>query len=311
MKALVAVASIALLSICANAQVVFDLPTAMPTNGSEVLLHWNGNTTTMPTSGTGIIWDLTAVVTSEPEARHVLIATPDSTNSGQNFPGATHARGYLLGADTIWDHYALVGDTLWHLGGDYGDLLLCSTPRLTMVFPYALGDLAMNTATCSYAGPPVNTTYGFEPVATGTILYPGGTIPDVVLMRKHQDGIATGYYYWYRTNNVLTSVGEYHDFGVDLWVPASGVGIFDPDAHRALRTYPVPATTDITVMVGGSSAELSYSVLDAAGRIVASGSDRPADDRIRIDVSGLANGEYQLRLRQDDAIRYARVCVAR
>jgi len=310
MRKLSTIVCISLLSIHSSAQVAFELPSAMPAHGSEVLLLWNGNSTMVPTTGTNVLWDFTNVVTSEPEAVQYLVSEPDSTPAGPDFPSATHACGYMLNFDTIWNYYALASDTLWHLGGDYGDLLLCTTPRLTMVFPYAIGDLAVNTATCVYVGPPVNTTWGIEPVATGDILYPGGTIPNVVLVRAYQDGTPTGYYHWYRMNNVLTSVGRYYNFGVELWVPGSGVGIPDHNANGALATYPVPAASEVTVLVGGNATNLFYSLHDAAGRVVTTGNTQSIGDRIRIDVSSLANGQYQLRLLDGEVLRYARVCVA-
>ena len=294
-----------------NAQIVFDLPSAIPTNETEILLLWNGNSTAVTTSGSNILWDFTNVVTSEPDAVTYLTSDPDSTVLDTAFASATHAHGYTLAQDTIWNYYRLGGDTLWHLGGDYGDVLLCSAPRLAMVFPYAFGDLAVNTATCTYGmGPAINPNYGFEPVATGTIVYPAGTIPNVVLMRKHENGVPTDHYHWYRVDNVFTSVGHFYNFGVDLWVPVSTSGVNDLNGQSALSVFPLPADNDVTVVFDINVSNASYRLLDATGRDVATGFLRPGGNRIQLDVSLLSNGQYNLLLQNDEVRRRARIMVA-
>jgi hypothetical protein len=97
---------------------------------------------------------------------------------------------------------------------------------------------------------------------------------------------------------------------VEIQVPVPGVGLNEPAEDHSLRIYPVPAAEEVIVEVGRDPEAVRYEVFDATGRLVAAAWNRPVDGRVRIDISRLAAGQYQLRLQCGGSTRYGRLCVA-
>ena len=293
----------ALFGMSASAQVVFDLPDALPSPGTHVQQgwEWDGTPFTLATSGTNVTWDVTGVLTAG-SARTTMESAPAGTPGAGDFPNATHAHGEVINGFTTWYYYRLdAGDTLWLEGARYqgGELLECSSPNLFMVFPCSIGDLAESNTTCTYdGGSPISVNQGLEPVATGTILYPGGTITDVVLTRAHYNGSPSDYY-WYRSGNVLEWIGNFDPgFVLSLWAEVPS-GIADPGNTVRLNAYPLPASEEVFVEVADRAGSVPFSVLDAAGRTLNSGMVNVIGGRVRLDVSDMPNGHYLLQLMDD------------
>lgn len=310
MKALTSSAMI-VCTLTASSQVVFDLPTAIPPYSTVDHGLWVSSDTII-TVGQNITWDFTATLVDTGDVKTFIDTDPSTTSGAFDFPASTHAHGEVMGSDTLWNYYRLGIDTLWREGARYpsGDLFTCSDPNLIFFFPYSIGDLALSGANCVYWGTPVYVSQGLVPVATGTILYPGGMLTDMILMEFQYNGSPGGEYFWYNKYNCLTQVGHYVQGSLSLWIPQGPAGISDAGVNAPLMAYPSPAQEEVFVHVRSANGDLPYALLEAIGRLVLSGTARSDAGRLRVDVSSLTDGHYTLRI-GDDVVRHARVIVAR
>ncbi len=298
-------------TLTASAQVVFELPTAIPPYSNVDHVLWVSSDTIV-TAGQNITWDLTATLVDTGDVKTFIDTAPSMTSGALDFPAATHAHGEVMGTDTMWNYYRLSSDTLWREGVRYpsGDLFTCSDPNLIFFFPYSLGDLALSGANCVYWGTPVYVSQGLVPMATGTILYPGGMLTDMILMEYQYDGSPGGEYFWFNKNNCLAPVGAYVQGSLSLWIPEGPIGMADAGVSAPLMAYPSPAQEEVFVQVHRADGDLHYAFLDAMGRLVLSGTARSDAGRLHVEVSSLPDGHYTLRI-GDEVVRHARVIVAR
>jgi hypothetical protein len=152
---------------------------------------------------------------------------------------------------------------------------------------------------------------GRQVVATGTILYPGGTISDVALVQRWWGAVALDEYEWFRTNDILVPVGEFDYGSLALFAPTS-VGISEAETAALLTVAPNPATVDVFVDLPGTPGADRYRfhLTDATGRIMRQG-EIPASRQMHMDISDLSNGEYILRVSAASEVRTARMMVLR
>lgn len=304
------------LAFSATAQVVFELPTAMPVPGTHVEQAWEWNDTPieLDTIGINVTWDLSGAL--EPiGTRTISDSAPAGTPGAADFPNATHAHRVDGAPYTAWYYYRLdANDTLWCEGIRYDDghLLHCAPPYLYMHFPYAFGDLAECNTICVHDGTPTDLYYnhGFEPVATGTIVHPDGTISDAVLTRFHFQGEPSGYF-WFRANNALQWIGQYvPGWVLTLWTELpTGIEEAMNDAWRS--AYPVPATDRVYVRLSTGEGMVSYTMHDPTGRTVLNGQGIVQDGRLALDVSAMQAGHYLVRIHGPGCTGLARISVAR
>lgn len=85
-----------------------------------------------------------------------------------------------------------------------------------------------------------------------------------------------------------------------------GTGIGETSAV-ALSTYPNPASVVMNLTVNGTIGRASYTLVDATGRQVLTGTVN--SERTSIDVSGLTNGMYVMTLRNNGAATSTRVAI--
>ncbi len=298
-------------SFCSSAQVVFDLPSALPPLGTHVAMLWVGPPPSLATSGTGVVWDLSSLNSAVSE-RTYTDAIPSTTPSAADFPNATHAHAEIINGMSSWYYYRLVGDSLWLEGARFqdGSLFTCTEPNLFMVFPTSIGDLAESNTTCSVGGGPLYTVnQGLQPVATGSIIYSGGTITDVVLSRAYYYG-SPAEYYFHRAGDVLQSIGRYDPGTIELWVPGITTGVEEQSGDR-LTAYPTLASEELFVELPNGVDQAQCTLLDAAGRTVNAQELRAVGGRLRVDLSKVTTGHYLLRVVGNGFGGHARVIVAR
>ncbi|MBX2973641.1 MAG: hypothetical protein KF797_11095 [Flavobacteriales bacterium] len=98
---------------------------------------------------------------------------------------------------------------------------------------------------------------------------------------------------------------------IELWSRSAPDGVAEHAADRTLAVWPTPASDLLTVAVRRSpEPAMSMEVLDLTGRIVVA-PRAVRGELMQLDVSGLADGQYVLRLRWNDGAAERRFSVLR
>lgn len=98
---------------------------------------------------------------------------------------------------------------------------------------------------------------------------------------------------------------------IELWSRATSDGVLERAVDRVISAWPTPASDLLTVAVRTSSeADMAIEVLDLTGRIVVA-PRRMRGESMQLDVSGLADGQYVLRMRWSDGAAERRFSVLR
>ena len=86
--------------------------------------------------------------------------------------------------------------------------------------------------------------------------------------------------------------------------------IVTPSASgNVFQAYPNPASNQFFVNDGNAADVGSYTLTDAAGRVVTSGSEIPLDGKHRVDVSRIAAGAYMLHVQTWSGLSFTRSMV--
>lgn len=313
MQALHALLVSAVIMETASAQVVFDLPGAIPPNGVLPRQFWFADPITIPLTGTNVTWDFSNGLTNTGIVNDLVITQPASSPFSNTFPNATHAAGVVTASanSATWRYFQLSGDSLHYLGlASTQSENTCPDPWTKVVFPFSYGELVEDSAYCGPPGSPTPMHRGWELVATGTMITPLGTVPAVALVRIHSNGSPTPYYEFYEYGNILAYIGAYDDVTLSIWPSQSALGMTGGDGPTALRAYPQPASEEILVEVGQLVGPAWFVLLDAVGREMEAGTLNAVNGRARIDVSHLAPGNYLARIECGSVTAYARISVA-
>jgi hypothetical protein len=302
----------ALFAMTASAQVVFDIATAFPSEGTLERQWWYAQpfSGVVPTTGTNVTWDLSTGLTNFGMNEVLEFAAPSATPHTADFPDATHAFHTSLGDS--WYYFDLEGDSLFSLGfKDAGVHVACPDPKLEAVFPFSYGMLIEDSSACGLIGEPYPAYEGWELVATGTMITPIGTIPNVAMLSYYNSGEPVGAYEWFQTSNILVSIGQYDATTLTIWPPTSGIGVQENGSVVSLHAYPNPARTDVVLEVPWQGSQVGYALMDATGRALDHGMLIAIGGRVRLDVTDLSSGNYALRLAVDGTTAFARVSVVR
>lgn len=164
-------------------------------------------------------------------------------------------------------------------GGPYGLRVSSANPQLwrdgsgsNPTYPYALGTLGAITTT-SVSGSTANNYYYF--------FYDW----EVAAMSTYCTGPRT---------EVVVHVGP--------------TGI-DENAATALRVYPNPTNGDLNIAFGNITGAVDLNLVDITGRTVIARHINAANGLATLDLSGLATGEYGLRIRSNTGTEVRRVVV--
>ena len=253
--------------------------------------------------------------------RKTIVANPSETPYASDFGTATRAigtsySGDISSSDTSWQFYTVEEDSLWVNGGSSWpppNIYVCAEPILRGVMPFGYGQIAQSISSCEYFGAAYNgpVLQGCQVVATGTIQYQGGVIPNVVLVRDYVNGVGLNSYGWCSTSNMLVSLGGFLNGKLYIYVPTTALNI--PEQHGAtiLRMYPQPASQIVEVQFSSAcdDDDVEFQVIDAIGRRVISGRTGSLNGQLHLDISSVPNGNFVLRLKQGIAEGFGRLIV--
>lgn len=270
-----------LLVICTDAAPAQTLSaaTSIPAVGqSETRTFYNStNATGWNLTGTGNTWDATDVVTFGLSAT-VTYRSPGESPFAASYPATTICSERYQNMNTEWRHYLVDAVHAEMIGISAEDF---SGGRTYCTYPFAVG--SSFTDSWSLNGNSYTDTYTY--VASGEVLAPWGTIPDVVMFET-----AGGFsYYLYLVNNVLDPIGDYTPgFGINLWKVDLSTGIDDAPALE-VAIWPNPATDEVVISMPSRTGFVHH-LVNVHGQVVHSGSS--SGDRVVLDVRSYAAGLY-------------------
>lgn len=270
----------ALFTSAAAAQTLTDANSIPPVGYNETRTFYNSsNATGWSLTGTGNSWDATDVVTFGLSATVVYRVPGDSPFAGL-YPATTLCAERYQNMNTEWRHYLV--------DAAHAEMIGISAENFTggrtyCTYPFSIGSTFTDDWTLN--GNNYSDTYTY--VASGEVVAPWGTIPDVVMFETG-GGFS---YYLYLANNLLDPIGDYTPgFGINLWKIDVGMGIGEaPALHVGL--WPNPATDEVVLSMPMTSG-FTYTVVDVNGSAVLSG--QSTADRTVLDVRHLAAGVYRV-----------------
>lgn len=271
-------AVLALCSFPALAQILTDANSIPAVGQSETRTFYNSqNATGWNLTGTGNTWDATEVVTFGLSATIVYRAPGDSPFAA-SYPATTLCAERYQNMNTEWRHYLVDAAHAEMIGISAENF---SGGRTYCTYPFSIGSTF--TDDWSLNGNDYTDTYTY--VASGEVLAPWGTIPDVVMFETG-GGFS---YYLYLANNVLDPIGDYTPgFGINLWKVEAATGINDASALQ-VGLWPNPATDQLVLSMPGQHG-FSYTLLNAEGSAVLSGTS--TSDRAVLDLLACPPGVY-------------------
>ncbi len=244
--------------------------------------YFLSNPGTMATSGTGNTWDLSTATTTG-NYNYFIFHAPAASPYAATYPSTTLcAEVQSNGAPTEWRH--------WHVSSTLAELVGVNSEvfgggRTLCEFPFDLGD----SFTDSYVINGISTTDDIQYVASGEIVAPWGTIPDV-LMYAINGGVA---YAFYTVDNALEQVGSYvPGFGFQVEEVSVYSGIPER-GNSSLDLWPVPANDHLNFTVPFAG-RCTIQVLDATGKVELRSS--VGGVVAKLDVEMLAPGVHVVQL---------------
>lgn len=275
-------AVLAVLSTTTYAQTLTDATSIPPVGHYETREYYNApDASGWNLSGTGNTWDATGVVTFGVSAT-VSYRAPGASPFAAAHPTTTLCAERFQNGNTEWRHYLVDAAHAEMIGISAEDF---SGGRTYCNFPFTIG----NTFTDDWYlnGNTYSDTYTY--VASGEVLAPWGTIPDVVMFET-SGGFS---YYLYLANNLLDPIGGYTPgFGIDLWKVDIANGVNDA-AAPTINLWPNPTADELVIDLAAQAGH-SYRLTDMRGRLVHSG--QSTGERVVLDLRGAPAGVYALEV---------------
>lgn len=208
----------------------------------------------------------------------VTYRAPGDSPFAASYPATTLCAERFENMNTEWRHYVVDASHAEMIGISAENF---SGGRTYCTYPFSMGSTF--TDSWSLNGTDYTDTYTY--VASGEVQAPWGTIPDVVMFETG-GGFS---YYLYLANNLLDPIGDYTPgFGINLWKVEVANGIAETPALE-VGLWPNPATDQLVLSMPGRHS-FTYTLLDASGSIVHSGSCM--GDRAMLDLRCFAQGVY-------------------
>lgn len=298
--------SSALLIISAGvcAQPVFVHPDAVPSLGAyPVETRSYGVVPGLVTSGSEVVWDLSAQDFSIIGTTADSVMLPSATPYAADFPTATHAVRLV----NQFGYYRASSTGVLDLGtrlSPGSPSQINTDPAAILQFPAAVEDSWTDAVITGTTTSQLQVTI----LAAGTIVLEDATIPDAVLVERRQTSpsftaISTT---WFQRGNGLVPLGNIlANGGVIVRVPVNLITTIAERDVPTLTLAPNPAVGN-TVLQRTDGVPLGQvRLLDAAGREVRS--LRVNSAYMEFQLTDLPNGSYVVQVISADGVRTQRL----
>ena len=301
----------------ARAQLPYTSTTAVPWHlerSYEVRenLELNGDTIALQTSGTGVVWDFTPLQVFDAPAETWFFEPASATPYHSYYPSANFAAWYTSPLGN--EEYLYFNNSPFELRLIDGVLVengvpepidLCPDPFLIMDYPMNIGSGVQHEYDCPDEQQAIQ---NWVILATGSVMYEGGTIDDLVMWRSTYStgGYDHVQYFWTQGDNVLYPVVRYNP-GASLIIrrPVSEtvLNVDDTTEKGRFMLFPNPVHSSITMRTASVIGTANAYLIDATGREIGHlGTIAPQSGDRQFDVSGLSSGSYVIELRSDAGI---------
>ncbi|MEZ4739103.1 MAG: T9SS type A sorting domain-containing protein [Flavobacteriales bacterium] len=277
------------------AQPVLEHPAAIPAFGPHpVETRSYGVVPGLAQSGTGVVWDLSAIDPTVIGTTTDSVLDPTATPYAAYYPDATHAVR-LVDQFGYYRVSASAVDDLGYRLSPGSTSFIYSDPARILQFPSEIGD-SWSDATLSGA---TASTLTVTVLAEGEIRLADATIHDAVLIRRQYAGSSSNATSttWFRRSDGLRPLGNLLANGtVIMRVPQElGTGISPRKVGQQLQLYPNPTPGELRIVSAGTGVA-EVQLFDATGRSVRRTSSNASV--LVMDLSDLADGSYLLVVQQ-------------
>ncbi len=291
----------------AVAQLPYTYTNSVPPHSSREYRVWenlelNGDTVHIITTGTDVVWDLTSLDLNEPFNHTIYFEPANATAYHSTFPLANVVQWETDAAgDSYYNYFnnspfelRLLGGV--HVAGGTPEVVeFCPDPFLIMDYPMSIGSGVQHVYDCEAGNGEID---NWVIMATGRVVFDGGSIDDLVLWRSIFTGptSVTTSYFWTQLDNMLYPVVRYMP-GTHLKIrePLSEapIGIEETAGdHTSIDVYPNPALDNLTVVIA-EAGSTRIVVRDAIGRVVKEITVQAAE-RKNLNVADLKPGAYSI-----------------
>lgn len=301
----------------AAAQPVFTFTDFAPHTGDQYTVGHTG-TYCAGSAGPGQTWNFSAISVATTETYTVAVAS--AVPCSNQYPLATQSIG-LGGGFSMIDvnitEYLYYGTTI--TPGMPG--FIYSDPELVLAYPLSFTDSYVDHSAAVQTTTSTVYRNGVDSVSYagyGTIITPYGTYPNTICIRRHYSFVdssqfghnpcAMTFYYWFNQGyrypvaqswkEDVTCVGN----GGTLFLQSIAIGMEEAaSTEGAPKAFPNPLTRQFTLQTGTDAAGEPVIITDLSGRTVRT--LQVTAPQMVIDLSGLDNGIYLLRVGNGTAIR--------
>lgn len=262
------------------------------------------------TSGIGVTWNYTNIPLSS-TATTTEILDPADTPAGTSFPSATRCR--YTASNGSYSYDVNTPDSLTEIGYQYNATVRVYPDNYNQrVYPMSYGSTHSDhyrTSLSDFIG----TTMWYAVIGSGTLMLPGSTNPNVLLVRSTSEfSYAITNYQWIDASTGATLM----QLRPEAIEPALGWAVTSFEVGIPEARLPIDAAVNIlpdgTAVLNYSSAwPLTYTVHDASGRALGSGT-HPASTNPRpvtLEVPRAAHGLHVVSLTNGTSTRSLRFVI--
>ncbi len=245
--------------------------------------------------GANAIWDFQGILPDLDEPPFSLtIVDPASTPYPGLFANDNYA--YWEQPNNYYRYFELTPTFMQRLGSHTLNNYVMADPQVEYVFPLTLGTVNWD----AWWGVADGGDYGIHCIGYGTLMLPGITFQDALMVRADISG--TSYdidaYFWYSStdgrillqylNTTLTLSSLYYD--------AEAIAVQEQQTFRP-TLLGNPVANELNLVLGQQNGPVDYDILSAAGTRVAQGQLRGHAGAVQtIDTRSLSAGLYFMQL---------------
>lgn len=322
MKKFICCALAAITSYCTIAQPVITAADLNPVPGETLYYNTDIGEDTVyfdgpGAAGAGVTWDFHIMPAGGTSITNFMLCTsaPICDSFTGNLAGL-RTLTWPSGADTSYFYFSATSTAFTSLGYSYYSTNEPAYYKSGVKLPMIYGDTYMDTSfhksssAAAYTYDPITSVDTVQIDGYGTLILPGGTVNNVLRMKRSTNSASTHYeeYYWFSPeyHYCIMALLIQYEFGTDI--PSfnnfayrailTPTGVKNTQSDDKLIVAPNPASDNVNLSFNLANADnSSITIYDVTGTVV----DKKyalvqGDNNISINTSSLPAGTYLLRL---------------